>query len=79
MTALWVCVLAGVSPWIGLPRLSLAIPLSLSIAIVYKTLRLPRLSRLPLSALWLTLTILAGMAFVGVALLILHELVLRSY
>jgi hypothetical protein len=71
--------LADVSPWLGWLRLVWAVPLCMAIAIVYKTLRLENLRRLPISAAALTITILLGMAVVGIALLALHEAVLASY
>ncbi len=76
--AMWQA-LANVSPWTGWARLSLALPLCVAIAVVYKTLRLTNLRRLPISAGGLTLTILLGMAVVGIVLLAVHEAVLRSF
>jgi len=52
----------------ALQRFLLMWPLCLSIAVVYKTTRCDRLREVPVSALALCLTIVAGMYAVGVGL-----------
>jgi hypothetical protein len=55
-------------PLSGGQRLVLMLPLCLSIAIVYKTTRCDDLRQVPLAALALWVTIVIGMAAVGVGL-----------
>jgi hypothetical protein len=52
----------------GLQRLLLMLPLCLSIALVYKTIRCERLGSVPLATLGLWVTIVLGMYSVGVGL-----------
>ena len=61
-------------PLSGLGRLSLMLPLCLSIAIVYKTTRCRNLSDVPLAAAGLWVTIVVGMCVVGVGLWAAFEL-----
>ena len=58
----------------GIWHLLMLVPLSLSVSIVYKTIRCPRLSAVPLASLVLCLIILAGMMSIGVALQIIFHL-----
>lgn len=58
----------------GMGRLLMLVPLLFSIAVVYKTIRCPKLSSIPLASLGLTLMILAGMMLVGVVLLVSFRL-----
>ena len=60
-------VLAAVDP-IAVPRQMLMLPLCLSIAIVYKTMRCENLREVPLAALILRGTLVLGMYAVGVGL-----------
>lgn len=55
-------------PLSGVQRLMLMLPLCLSIAIVYKTTRCDNLTQVPLAALALWVTIIIGMAGVGIGL-----------
>ena len=55
-------------PLTGISRLSLMLPLCLSIAIVYKTTRCRNLRDVPLAAAGLWLTISLGMCIVGFGL-----------
>lgn len=52
----------------GRQRMLMILPLCLSIAIVYKTTRCPKLSDVPVAALVLWVTIVVGMYAVGVGL-----------
>lgn len=52
----------------GQQRLALMLPLCLSIAIVYKTIRCERLGEVPAAVAVLWITIVSGMAVVGVGL-----------
>lgn len=58
-------------PLTGLQRLGLMLPLCLSIAVVYKTTRCEHLRQVPLTALALWVTIVIGMAAVGLGLWLL--------
>jgi len=58
----------------GVARLLLMLPLCLSVAIVYKTIRLPHVEDVPVAALRLWITVLGGMCAVGVGLWLLFEL-----
>lgn len=58
----------------GLSRLMMMLPLSLAVAIVYKTLKLQDLKQAPLGVVALWVTMVAGMLLVGVVLLIAYEL-----
>ena len=60
----------------GWQRLLLMLPLCLSIAIVYKTLRLENPRELPSAVLVLWGTIVAGMCAVGVGLWLLFEVLM---
>ncbi len=53
-------------PITGIGRLGMLLPLSLSIAIVYKTIRCQRLGSIPLASLRLGLMIVLGMMVIGV-------------
>lgn len=55
-------------------RVFLILPLCLSIAVVYKTLRLPDLRRLPVASIVLWITIVISMYAVGVGLWIVFSL-----
>ena len=57
----------------GAERLLLMLPLCLSIAVVYKTIRLERLSDLPKAAMALWGTIVGGMCAVGLGLWLLFQ------
>jgi len=61
-------------PLSGLVRLSLMLPLCLSIAIVYKTTRCRELRDVPLAAAGLWVTIVVGMCVVGAGLWAAFEL-----
>jgi hypothetical protein len=58
----------------GVWHLLMLVPLSLSVSIVYKTIRCPRLPSVPLASLVLCFMILAGMMSIGVVLLIIFRL-----
>ena len=51
----------------GVSRVFMLVPLSLSVAVVYKTTRCERVRDIPLAVLGLWLTIVLGMYAVGVA------------
>lgn len=53
----------------GLWRLGMLVPLTLSISIVYKTMRCEKLSSVPAASLVLCLMILTCMGLIGVVLL----------
>lgn len=61
-------------PLTGAQRFLLMLPLCLSIAIVYKSLRCERLRELPLRAFVLWITIVAGMYAVGLGLWVVFEI-----
>lgn len=73
MTDLLPAVLASTSALSGGVRLLLMIPLCLSVAIVYKTTRCEDLSRLPREVGALLVTIVLGMAGVGIGLWVLFQ------
>ena len=52
----------------------LLVPLAAAIAIVYKTLKVRHVRRVPWASFWLTLTILGGMALAAGALWLIVEL-----
>jgi hypothetical protein len=52
-------------------RLWMLLPLSLAVAVVYKTIKLDNLRALPVAALLLWLTIIGGMVAVAVGLYVL--------
>jgi hypothetical protein len=58
----------------GWARLSMLVPLCLSMAVVYKALKSEDLRRLPLACLALWATMVGGMLLVGVVLLVGYEL-----
>ena len=58
----------------GKQRLLLMLPLCLSIAIVYKTVRSTNLGEVPSASLKLWATIVGGMCVVGVGLWLLFEM-----
>jgi hypothetical protein len=65
------------TPWpelAGWQRAGLLLPLTLAIAVVYKTLKCKTPRDIPLASLILWLTIVAGMYIVGIGLMIAYEL-----
>jgi hypothetical protein len=58
----------------GWTRLALLWPLCLSIAVVYKTTKCARVRDIPVASAVLWITIVVGMYALGVALLIMYEL-----
>ncbi len=58
----------------GWQRAILLLPLTLSISVVYKTVKCRTTREIPLASLVLWITILAGMYLVGIALMIVYEL-----
>lgn len=52
----------------GISRLAMLVPLTLSISIVYKTIRCRRLGSIPLASLTLCFTIVLAMMLIGVLL-----------
>lgn len=58
----------------GIGRLAMLVPLTLSISLVYKTMRCERLSSIPLASVILTIMILVTMGLIGLVLLILFRL-----
>jgi hypothetical protein len=52
----------------------LLLPLSLAIAIVYKTIKCAEVREIPLASFILWITIIVGMYAVGITLMILYEL-----
>ena len=73
MSALAALFTTGI-PLSGLGRLSLMLPLCLSIAIVYKTTRCQELRDVPKAAAGLWVTIVLGMCLVGFGLWAVFEL-----
>jgi hypothetical protein len=64
-------------PWpelSGLQRMSLLLPLTASVAIVYKTLKCQTPKEIPVASLILWITIVVGMYMVGIVLMILYRL-----
>jgi hypothetical protein len=64
-------------PWpelSGLQRAGLLLPLTASIAIIYKTIKCPTVREIPLASLVLWLTIVAGMYVVGICLMVTYEI-----
>jgi hypothetical protein len=55
-------------------RLLMLLPLVLSISIVHKALKQPKMSDLPLTVLALWATIVAGMIGLGIGLLVVYRL-----
>lgn len=58
----------------GSARLLLMLPLCLSVAVVYKTIRVERVEDIASAAVQLWLTVLGGMCAVGVGLWVLFQL-----
>lgn len=58
----------------GIGRLAMLVPLTLSISLVYKTMRCERLSSIPLASIVLTIMILVTMGLIGLVLLVLFRL-----
>lgn len=58
----------------GVGRLLMLIPLTLSISIVYKTIRCRTAASIPLASLTLCIMILAGMLLVGAILLVTYRI-----
>ena len=56
----------------GFEHALLLVPLSLAIAVVYKTVRCERIRDIPLASVVLCVTIIAGMYAVGIGLWLLH-------
>ncbi len=54
----------------------LLIPLCISVAITYKTIRIQRLSQLPMQILQLVIYMLGGLALLGGALWAIQEIIL---
>ncbi len=61
-------------PITGFARLGMLVPLTLSISIVYKTIRCDRIRQIPAASVTLCLTILACMGLIGVFLLVMFQL-----
>jgi len=59
----------------GWQRAGLILPLTLSIAVVYKTIKCRTPREIPLASLVLWLTIVAGMYLVGIGLMVAYELI----
>jgi len=57
-------------------RLWMLLPLALAIAVVYKSTKVPDMRQMPVAALFLWVTIVAGMLGVGVALYVITWLFL---
>ena len=74
MTALLPLFLATSSTFHGGLRLLMMLPLCLSIAIVYKTTRCDDVRELPKAVAGLLITIVLGMAAVGVGLWLLFQI-----
>jgi hypothetical protein len=58
----------------GLQHLLLLCPLCIAISVVYKTIRCPDLGKVPLAAAIQSITIIAGMLGVGVAVWLVYLL-----
>lgn len=58
----------------GSGRLAMLIPLTLSISVVYKTMRCERLTSIPMASIVLCIMILACMGLIGVVLLVIFQL-----
>ncbi|MFQ5413655.1 MAG: hypothetical protein ACE5E6_04270 [Phycisphaerae bacterium] len=71
-TVLAALFITGIEPISGRQRMLLIVPLCLSIAVVYKTLRCEDLRRVPLAAVILCGTIVLGMYVVAVGLWALY-------
>lgn len=62
-----------VAEFSGIARITLLLPLTASVAIVYKTLKCDHLREIPLASLLLWLTIVAGMYLVGFVLMAVYH------
>jgi len=65
--------LLAVTFWSGSQKLMMMVPLCLSIAVVYKTIRCEDLRELPAAVGGLLVTIMLGMAAVGLGLWLLFQ------
>lgn len=61
-------------PLHGVQRLTLMLPLCLSIAVIYKTVRTDHVAEVPKAAVVLWVTIVVGMCAVGAGLWLLFQL-----
>lgn len=64
------------TPWpelSGLQRMGLLLPLTASVAVVYKTVKCETTREIPLASLVLWLTVVAGMYLVGGVLTIIYQ------
>jgi len=64
-------------PWpelSGLQRMGLILPLTASVAVIYKTIKCPTVREIPLASLILWATIAIGMYVVGIVLTIIYQL-----
>ncbi len=66
--------LTGIDPLSGGQRMALILPLCLSIAVVYKTLRCREMREIPMAALILWGTVVLGMYAVAVGMWVLFTL-----
>ena len=73
MASSMLTILAAVATFGGIGRLLMLLQLALAISIVHKTLKLERLSELPLAAVVLWVTIVVAMLGVGVGLLVIYQ------
>lgn len=76
MTPLLAALFVDAIPVSGHGRIGLILPLCLAIAVVYKTLRMEDLRKMPMSVLPLWITIVAGMYLTGVALWAVFKLMI---
>lgn len=74
VNSLAVVILAAMPTFIGPSRLLMLLPLVLTVAVVHKTLKQPRLKDVPLEVLKLWLTIVGAMVGLGVGLLLLYKI-----
>lgn len=74
MLNLTVAMLAYMPIFTGRSRLLMLLPLVLSISIVHKALKQPKMTDLPLTVLALWATIVAGMIGLGIGLLVVYRL-----
>lgn len=58
----------------GIGRLLMLAPLILSVSLVYKTIRCPKLGQIPVASIKLCIMILSGMLAIGVSLLVTFRL-----
>lgn len=73
MTAMFALILATTTFWSGSQKLMMMVPLCFSIALVYKTIRCDDLHELPAAVGGLLVTIVLGMAAVGLGLWLLFQ------